>query len=436
MIQPIARIGWGLVLAAGTILAQAPAQETQPGTQPIPQGFHIQAASASAGYTSSGLMGPLSTTAPTAPDYYCAGTFSVGYTRTAETGNTALIYDAEYLNRLRYSGMDAFIQRLRLFASREVHPRWTVYLRMRASDSMIDQSLLAPTGFEFSSTDPMAPDQGAASDQAHTASNAVIFGNRTLDASLSTGASFRKSERLRFGFHLGADRTQGLSTDAPASGGPEPLLPQSTTGSARVNVDYALSPRTTVGMRASTIRTFSRLSAFYLSELNASAERRLSRDWFGSINGGASMMKPVRASDPSRERQIYGYNAGAALDRRTPTSNVFVSFASSLGDTYGFGGRYSDSVTAGASWFHPNRSWGVFANGYAFRTKMQSEPGVWGWQGGGAVVRNLSAHVAMSLSYGYLKTTVGISGASRQLQGHTVQTTLSWLPLGASRRMN
>lgn len=437
MIQPIARIAWSLVLAAGTVLAQAPAQERPPGIEPVPQGFHIQSASASAGYSSSGLMVPLSAAlSPIAPDYYCSGTLSVGYMRTGETRETSLIYDAEYLNRLRYSNMDAFLQRLRLFTSREVRPRWTVYLRIWASDSMIDQLLLAPTGFEFSSTDPMAPDQGAAPGQMHAASNAIVFGNRTFNASIGTGFSFRKSERLRFAFHVGGDRTQGLSTDADPADGRRPLMPQSTIASTRADIEYALSPRTDVGIHASTFRTFSRLSAFYLSDVNISAERRLSLQWFGNITGGVSMMKPVRAPDPSRDRQTYGYNAGATLGRRSRTSTVFATLASALGDSYGFGGRYSDSITLSASWHHPNRSWGAFATGYAYRTRMQIGPDLLGWQGVGAVVRNLGRHAAVTLSYGYMKASVGISGASRYLQGHTVQTTLSWFPLGASRRMN
>ncbi len=100
-------------------------------------------------------------------------------------------------------------------------------------------------------------------------------------------------------------------------------MPQSTIASTRADIEYALSPRTDVGIHASTIRTFSRLSAFYLSDVNVSAERRLSLQWFGNITGGVSMMKPVRAPDPSRDRQTYGYNAGATLGRRVADLHRF-----------------------------------------------------------------------------------------------------------------
>jgi hypothetical protein len=431
----IARAGRGIVLAAAATLAQA--QDVAPGAQAQPQGFNLYSASIAAGYSSSGLMVPLSTgMAPFAPDYYGSGMLSAGYLRTAETKHTALIYDAEYLRRFRYTRADGFLQRLRLFTSRDVRPRWTHYFALRASDSMVDQLLLSPTGFEFSSNNPLEPDQNAAPGEAHAAS-ALIFGVRTLNANVSTGLSFRKSERLRLSFHLGGDRTQGLPTDADPPGGRRALAPQATNASARVEADYIMSPRTNLKVYGDSFRTFSRIGAFYLTNVAVSAERRLSLQWFGSITGGASMIKPVRAPDPSRDRQLYGYNAGASIGRRTRNTSLFAAFASAVGDSYGFGGRYSDSLTLSTSWYHPNRRWGAFATAYGYRMRMpDNTPDLLGWQGLGALVRNLGDHFSVTLSYGYLKSTVAFSGASRYMQGHTVQTTVSWWPHGVVRQMN
>ncbi|HOL73689.1 MAG TPA: hypothetical protein PLA43_09090 [Bryobacteraceae bacterium] len=431
----IRRIAWSLALAASAVMNQAPAQELQP-IEPTPQGFRIHSFSLTGGYASSGLIAPLSSVVTTnAPEYYGSAILSVGYTRTRNSRNTSLLYDAEYLRRFRISNLDAFVHRLRFITSGDLRPRWSGYFRVWASDSHIDQLLLTPTGFEFS-TDPMLPDEGIAGGQAAAASNAVIFGDRVFNASIGTGLAFQKTERTRLGFHLGGDRTQGLRSEAPEPIGRLPLMPQSTVASARFEIEHAASPRTDLAFRATTFRTFSRLSAVYLSDLTLSAERRLSPNWFGNLSGGASMLKPVRMADPSRNRQTYGYNALVGLGRRTRTSTVFASAARRLGDTFGFGGHYSDSVSLTASWHHPNRRWGAIASGYAFRTRIPDARDLTGWQGTGSLVRNLGNHLAVTLTYGYLKSAMAITGDSRYIQGHTAQITLSWLPLGVARRMN
>lgn len=435
MASVIRRIAWSFALATSAVLNQAAAQELPP-VEPIPQGFRVHSLSLTGGYASSGLIAPLSSVVTTnAPEYYGSAILSVGYTRIRDSRSTSLIYDAEYLRRFRISNLDAFVQRLRFITSRDLRPRWAAYLRVWASDSRIDQLLLTPTGFEFSA-DPMRPDEGTAGGQVGAASNAVIFGDRILHASIGTGLSFQKSQRTRLGFHLGGDRTQGLRADAPEPIGRLPLMPQSTTASARFEIEHAASPRTDVAFRATTFRTFSRLGAFYLSEVTLSAERRLSPNWFGNLSGGGSMMKPIHMADPSRNRQAYGYNASATLGRRTVTSTVFASAARRLGDTFGFGGHYSDSITLNASWYNRSRRWGALATGYAFRTRIPGARDLNGWQGLGSLVRNLGDQFAVTFTYGYLKSAMAITGDSRYIQGHTAQMTLSWLPLGATRRMN
>ncbi|MGE5570823.1 MAG: hypothetical protein ACM3S5_17455 [Rhodospirillales bacterium] len=435
MASVIRRIQWSFALAASAVLNQAAAQELPP-VEPIPQGLRIHSLSLIGGYASSGLVAPLSSVATTNdPEYYGSAIFSVGYTRVRDSKNISLIYDGQYLRRFQISNLDAYIQRLRFITNGEFRPRWTGYFRVWASDSRIDQLLLTPTGFEFS-TDPMRPDEGIAGGRAGAASEAVIFGDRVLSASIGTGLSFQKSERTRLGFHLGGDRKQGLRTDAPEPVGRQPLMPQATTASAMFEIEHAASPRTDVALRASGFRTFSRVGAFYLSDLTLSAGRQLSQNWFGNLSGGASMMKPIRMADPSRNRQTYGYNATATLGWRTMTSAVFVSATRRLGDTFGLGGRYSDSISLSASWYNRSRRWGLLAGGHAYRTGIPDAKDLQGWQTTGSVVRNLGRTFAVTLTYGYLKSAVAITGDSRYIQGHTAQMMLSWLPLGAARRLN
>jgi hypothetical protein len=254
-----------------------------------------------------------------------------------------------------------------------------------------------------------------------------LYGDRFLSATVRAGISYAPNGRSSFHAGVFATRVQHLDSGQTAGGGAPSVIPQTTSGGASLGWAYALSPRTHIGLDASTTRTFSRVQDSYASTAAFSIGRTISEHWFvqGRAGGGMTTYQRQTVAAPSN----IPYTVGGSIGYKVHAHTLIASFDRSLADSYGLGSTSTDSAMAGWAWKAPGSLWSLSSNfGYQRLNGglvLRKES----WRATGGIARVLNRHVFMSLQYAYFTAPAYLSASANLTEPeNAVILGLSWSP--------
>lgn len=441
--RPVIRAaGFAVLFFAAAPLLPAQSLSLSRGEAGSPQqGFHIESLSAYGSYYSEvPLLGN-----SLGSDFAVGGSATVGWTRTRSHSSVLWTYTPSYTRDITFSQWNSLNHAFSLNANRSLGPSWNVGASAAAEVMNTSEFLFRPSVFsqvvETAATADQLADAilgGIPLDNAHLAAlltgapllespaRQLFFGDRLLNASAQATASYRKA-RLGVSFLAGSTRLQNLSTPKTDMDGQlSYLVPASTAGQAGVSLMYSLSPRTRTGISVATQRTISRFEDVYESTATASFGRRMGREWFIEMHGGAGAFTATRSVFTLPQGPQY--LAGGSLGFRTRSHSFLLSSDRTISEIYGIGASSTWSSTFGWNWGHPGRSWRLFASGNQQRIESSSFPTVNAWGGTAGYARSLTRSSELDISYAYIQSTSAFTGLPNNWATHGVRVTITWAP--------
>ena len=379
------------------------------------------------------------------------GSLSAGWSRRNKKFTLAIQYSASYLAQVRYSNLSALNHFLMLSASRRLGPKWSLGFAGSSAISTYDQMLFDPTIFSslaaFSGTfDDLAAavlagkynnDQLASlltgAQVIESPSRSLLLGSRLFTASASTSLGYTPSQRLSFSFSSSASQSQHLN-DHGESGIPQSvyLTPRAREITATIGLSYALTPRTQVGVTATSSRGFSEIQQAYTTSGMASIGRTIGRRWFAQVHAGSGFVTSLRSQYQATlgTMPIYGMSLGL----KTRAYSFLVSGDRSLGQTYGVGAADTITTNAAWQWWRPGRNWGLSSNYMGQRSRGGVFGRVDGWRAAAGITRRVGRRAVLETAYTYASySTTSILSPFDSTQ-HAVRVSVMWTPQGQERR--
>ena len=379
------------------------------------------------------------------------GSATVEYARFSERSALSIAYSPSYVGGIRYSGWNAANHALFLNWRRKVNERWGYAIFVSAVATLANEVLFTPTTLASTAAAPASFDDLVSAILAGKSNNdqlasilaggsvlespaaMLIYGDRVFTSQVQVGATYSHSSRLFMQFRGAATRTQFLKGGAgPAGVSYGYIVPQTSSGSASVGIGYSLSPRTQVGLDASTTRTMSRVQDAYRNSVNASVGHVMGRRWFAQARGGLGFVTAVR-----RTYDLPGgvqYQVGGDIGYKTYAHTLMASGMRSAGDYYGFGANSSISATGAWYWSRPGSAWWA-ASSFGEEALMGTGfPTFTSWRATTGIGRRLGGHVAVFAQYGYIDYS-GLTGrVSKPIHQHVGRLAIVWTPSGAIAR--
>jgi hypothetical protein len=358
--------------------------------------------------------------------------------------SAAVDYGVSFTRALNDSGFNNSNHSAALNLNRSLGAKWGVGFSMAGVLNNIEQFLFSPTPLSTAAAFPATLDQLAAAMQAGTFSNSqfastltgaavlntpaqtFLYGDRTLSASASIAVSYAPTERTGFSFGVSAARTQRLLRDDSAED--QSVIPSTTSGSASVSWSYSLSPRTSVGISAGSSRMYSDFQDGYMTTVEASASRNMSRRWFVQGRFGAGFIVYTRQTyvAPTGVNSTGGGGVGFKTD-----SHTFLASANKgIGDSYGLGAGATYGVSGAWGWHRRGSSWSLSSSIGFYRLQGSAVGPVESWSGSVGLMRSLGPHLFVGVQYGYSELPGVLGQANLSQSGATVS--LTWSP--ASRQ--
>lgn len=387
----------------------------------------------------------LPSTAGLKGDETLGGGATAGWSRHGRKGHVSLIYSALYQAQIRYSNLSALNQFLTLNGSRQLSAKWTLGLSAASAVSTYDQMLFTPTIFSSVLAAPGTFDDLAAAVLAGKYTNdqlaslltgapmiesparTLLFGNRVFTSSASTSLSYAHSQRLSISFAASANRSEHLQ-NGEEPGKPQYLylIPQAIEGSGTVAINYALTPRTEVGVNMSASRGFSRIQDAYTTYATAFLGRTMGRHWFAQIHAGGGFITQLR----SRYAGTGGTTPvfGGSLGYKAYANSIMVSGDRTLSQSYGTGAADTTAVNAAWQWWRPGRSWGTTAS--YLRMQFTGGPfgNVDGWRASFGVNRRVGEHLMLETAYSYGSYASDSPASPFKSSQNAVRLTMMWMP--------
>jgi len=381
-------------------------------------------------YGISGFAGWESVVSPQGGGYYLPATAglhgdeilgagaSAGWSRRSQKSNLSIIYSANYQRQIRYSNLNALSQVLSLNASRHIGAKWDLSFSGTAGDSTYDQMLFSPTLFSSLTAVPATFEDLASAVLAgqynnnqlaslltgapmiDSPSRTLLFGDRVFVSSAGTSLSYAHSQRLT----ISASATGSYSEHLPNGGGQTApqyiyLLPHAMEASAGINVSYALTPRTRIGVDVSGSRGFSHIQDSYTSYGTAFVSRKMGQRWFAQVHGGGGFVTYVNTKYAGTRGTTPVF--GGSLGFKTYAHSFIVESDQTLSQGYGAGA--SDTImTSGAwHWWRPGHSWGLNSMYTAQRFSGGAFGNLSGWRASAGMTRRLGGHMVLETAYTY-----------------------------------
>ena len=384
-------------------------------------------------------------------DMSYGGEATVGWSHPGARSNVSLVYTSSYMGRVRYSEWNALNHALRFSASRRLNARWTTGFSLSSVVSNYEHLLFSPTLYtSVASLGGTFEDLAAAvlagrftNDQLaslltgapiiESPARTLLFGNRVFNSAASINLGYSPSPRVTMHWSAGASRLQHLADPGREDGANSLyLVPKATFGSAGLGFTYAASPRTTLGIDASSSRSFSSFSQAYYTTVTGSVGRTFGRHWFARVHAGSGFITPLndRLAQRRRTRPV----GGATLGYKMSTQTFLASYTRMVGDVYGVGAGESVTMTGGWDWWRPGRSWGLNA-GYG-RQELRSSVlgGINGWRASFGLNRMLGRHAMIQSTYAYGSFAGSYYGAPYDSNQHSVRLSLVWSPQPMGRQ--
>ncbi len=410
-------------------------------------GFHVNSITAFTGYTTLGLPNAdfnyLMGVVPTGGDVQAGGGISVGFTRFRPRSSVSLTYDPSYSGMIRHSEWNALNHSLSFRVAKKFGKRWDWSLSMAGSASSMYQFLFTPTALSNAAAVPSSMEELAGAmvsgrytnDQLaavltgapglESPERTVLYGNRVLSASASTGVTYSPTGRLSFHFGANASRSQFLDDgNQPASTNTQALLARTTSGGATAGFSYAITPKTDFGVDASSTRTQSAFQDAYTTAGVVSLGRRIGRRWLVQGRGGPSWITAVRQTY-QLPRGIQ-YSAGGTMGYKTSTQTILGTVDRSAADSYGAGAGYT--LSAGGTWrrHRPGSLWTLSSSLRQQRMRGTEYADLEGWVVSGSVSRALNRRTAMQITYTYMTNSGTYLGSAQEINSHSIQIAFLW----------
>jgi hypothetical protein len=435
-------------LWAGTAAAQSGAAGFFNPLSASRDGIHLDGVSIYGSYFSGGIPFEMASSSNfLAPGAQAVGGGSIrlGLSRTREDSSLAITYSPSFIASPDYTNVNLINSSFSLNWHRKVGQKSSVDTGITALVSDLQQTYFSANAFGQAASLPTTFDGLAAAMLSGTFTDSqlasaltgasarmtpeqtYLYGARFLSATVRAGFSYAPTGRSSFHASVFATRVQHLGSGQTTDGEVPAIIPQTTSGGASLGWAYALSPRTHIGLEASTTRTFSRVQNSYASTAAFSIGRTISEHFFvqGRVGGGLTTYLHQTIATPSN----IPYTAGGSIGYKMHAHTLIASFDRSLADSYGLGSTSTDSALAGWTWKAPGSLWSLSAN-YGYQRLngglvIRNES----WRATGGIARALNGHVFMSLQYAYFTAPAYLSASANLTEPENALILgLSWSP--------
>ena len=423
------------------------------------RGIHLYGVSAFTSYVTSAY--PLNNTFVT-PGAAQLG-YDISYGASASVGwqyhpreNTGIgvMYSGSYNRSQNYSSLSAFGHSLRINATWQMTPKWTLSFSADGEYQTFAQYLFEPTQLGVITASPAASINdlaaatamgqisnsqvssmltgtslpASAANPAGMAATSALFGNRMLMYNTQASLSYQASSRLSFHFS-GVTMGGQFQLNGSSAGAQRPYgVPRSIGLTAGAALHYSLSPRTTVGLSLEGGRTSNEYQAAYTTSLQASLARMMGSHWYLSASAGGSNSEMVQqASGTPKTRQVIGT---ASLGYQFGAQSVVTYYSRSSVDADGFAIGAVTTANGAWAWHRPGSAWRLFANVGRQQVGNTGFATLSGWQAAGGWSIGLPGNLALTTQYVYATDKGDYSGSPVKYSVNSVRLTIGWLPQG------
>lgn len=381
-------------------------------------------------------------------DEAIGGSATFGWNHPAPRGQLSLVYSPSYIGMVRYSQLNSLNQTLSFSASRKLRPRWSFGFSTAANDSTIEQYLFAPTLVSSAAAIPAtAADLNAAllngtSNNNQLASlltgatlpdspaRSLLYGARVLTATAKTNLVYAYSPRTSLRFGISALRLQNLPSQSTPRR--DYLIPHSTAVTVDAELIYLLSPSTQTGLTVTSGHAFSRIQDAYTTTFSGFVGKPFSMHWFAQAHGGLGTITPVRQTFALPNG--LQYLAGGSLGYRRAPHTLIASITRTIGDVYAYGAGSTLTTQAAWNWHRAGSGWALYAGFGQQRIMGIQSRNVVGWIASAGLSRDLSPQLALQAQYAYLSDSltafgIPVAGVRNTVSQHSVRVALVWSPM-------
>jgi hypothetical protein len=385
-------------------------------------------------------------------DEMMGGSASAGWSGHSERASASIQYTASYIAQVRYSGLNALSHFLGINATRRLSPKWNVgfsassalstYNQLLFSPMVLSEVVAVPATFDDLSSAVLAGqftnDQLASlltgAPLIESPARTAIFGNRVFASSASASLGYAHSTRLSINLSASASLMQHVhdthQQDVPQYAY---LIPRAIGATAGMGVSYALSPKTHVGVEASSSRGFSTIQDSYTTAANGFIGRTFGRRWFAQIHGGGGFVTNIRThyASSASTSPVFGGNLGY----KTSAHGFLAEYDRTLGQTYGAGAAQMTSISAAWNWWQPGRRWGLNSSYMRQDFSRAAFAKIQGWRASFGLTRQLGGHLVLETAYMYGSYTDASAPLSLYNSAqHAVRLSMMFSPQGRERR--
>jgi len=394
-------------------------------------GFHVYQVSGSVGYsTLSSLLGSGSDFRQLGCDCYGVASTTTGYTHTGPINRFDAVYTPSYSNYYGLTGAQGFNENLQLVFESRFAPKWKFSLVATADDSSVVAFALQP------GINTLAGGQDLGSFVGTTMSTVspgptLLYGGRVFSAGGHTGVTYRPTTRFRISLEGGFFQSQTRSGSSGTANTAGYVIPRAQFENVDVIAAYSLTPRTEVGGQASVLQYHTVFGDYRATSGGGTFSRKLSRRWSAYADAGVATYIPVSTPAGLPRIPISGsqFTTSLGLGYHGRETSFIVSYQKMAGDLYGLASSSSQGVRSILSWRQPGRNWS--ADLAIFYQRLTGGPVGDGdnWQASASLTRALTRKMALSLSYGYLSSSLAPVTVYNNLSAQVLRLTFTWIPV-------
>jgi hypothetical protein len=259
-----------------------------------------------------------------------------------------------------------------------------------------------------------------------TPARSLLLGSRVLSYSGQATLSYAYSSRLNFhfsSFTAAGQNRRNSKNDIPEE---RNVLPRSQGLNGGAGFDYALSPRTQIGLSAENNYVINKYQKAYTNTISASFGRKMGMHWFMSLNGGMSLTKTLEQTySTPRTRQAIG---GGSLGFRTYQHTLVATYGRTSSDMYGFAVGTNTVFSGSWSWRRPGATWSIQASGSQQQMRRTGFISMSGWETSAGFVKRLNNSLSLNAQYVFLNNAGTFAGTYSDLRIHSIRISLGWAP--------
>lgn len=395
-------------------------------------GFHVYQVSGSVGYSSvSGLLGSGSDFRQLGCDCFGVGSVATGYSHTGPINRIDAVYTPSYSNYYGLTGLKGFNQSAQIVFESRFAAKWKFSFVATADDSSVVQFALQPANANALTAGQDLGSFVNTTMASLTPGQTLLYGGRVFSAGGRTGLSYRPTSRFRISFEGGFFQSQTRSGSANSATNIAFVIPRSQFENVNVNATYSLTPRTEVGGQVSWLHYHTVLGDYRATVAGGTYARKLSRRWSAYGEAGVGTYTPISTPLGVRQTAISGsqFTTSLGVGYQGRESAFLTTYQRMVGDLYGLASSSSQGVQSTWNWHQPGRNWSAYLGlGYQRLSGGPLGDGA-NWQASAGLTRSLNRKTSMSLSYGYLMSSLTPLAVYNNLSAHVVRLTFTWVPV-------